>query len=266
MKRLPFGVRVAAGITATAFEHARQLPTKLLGLPVTAASETLQHAMRFQQGLTELAVKGDEALSGWRPVERAPSWATFDEDLLDASPFEHGSEHRPGDTYGSEPLDTGGTEEREIAKLRADLMRYDERDPSTLNAWDAVARQLSSTATEPRAEPEQSESRAVESPDTESRAVESRAPESTEAASPDTGSEPATQTGQAAGSPQPEPPLAFPNYPELSLPQLRARLRRFSAADLTELLDYELATRERQDYVRMLRNRIETVRSDESAQ
>lgn len=238
MKRLPFGVRVAAGITATAIEHARQLPTRVLGLPVTAASEALQHAMRFQQELTELAIKGDEALSGLRPVERAPSWATFDEDLLDANPFDRGSDNRFEDAYGSEPLNNGGTEEREIAKLRADLVRYDERDPSALSAWDAVARHLPPTATEPRAEPGQPEV---------------------------PGSEP-EQPAESGGTPQPEPPRTFPNYPELSLPQLRARLRRFSAADLTELLDYELATRNREDFVRMLRNRIETVRSDEQEQ
>ncbi|WP_031469364.1 lipid droplet-associated protein [Sciscionella sediminilitoris] len=206
MKRLPFGVRLAAGITATMVENARTLPTKLLGLPVTVVSEALQYTMRLQQGLTELAIKGDTALAGLRPVEKAPAWATFDEDLLD----DEGS----GDSYGSAPIETAGIEEREIAKLRADLTRYDERDPSALSAWDAVARQLA-TQTEERPEPA-----------------------------------------------EPEPPHAFPNYPELSLAQLRARLRRFSVEDLGELLEYELATHDRADYVRMLRNRIETVRQD----
>ena len=37
---------------------------------------------------------------------------------------------------------------------------------------------------------------------------------------------------------------AAENYDELSLPQLRARLRRFSVAELTELLEYERAQRE----------------------
>lgn len=230
MKRLPFGVRLAAGLTATAVENARALPNRLLGLPVTVISEALQYTMRLQQGLTELAIKGDNALANLRPPEQAPSWATFDEDLL-----EDGSPH-----LGSEPLETAGVEEREVAKLRADLTRYEERDPSALSAWDAVARQLSTTKTEPtQTEPTQTEPTKTE----ERQAAEQ--PESAEQA-------------------EPEPPRAFPNYPELSLPQLRARLRRFSAEQLGELLDYELATLERADYVRMLRNRIETVRQDRS--
>jgi hypothetical protein len=50
------------------------------------------------------------------------------------------------------------------------------------------------------------------------------------------------------------------NYDDLSLPQLRARLRRFSVAELTELLDYERAHANRPSFVGMLTRRIATVR------
>jgi hypothetical protein len=50
------------------------------------------------------------------------------------------------------------------------------------------------------------------------------------------------------------------SYDDLSLPQLRARLRRFSAAQLTELLDYERANANRPSFVGMLTRRIATVR------
>jgi hypothetical protein len=50
------------------------------------------------------------------------------------------------------------------------------------------------------------------------------------------------------------------NYDDLSLPQLRARLRRFSAAELAELLDYERANGNRPSFVGMLTRRIATVR------
>jgi hypothetical protein len=50
------------------------------------------------------------------------------------------------------------------------------------------------------------------------------------------------------------------NYDGLSLPQLRARLRRFSVAELTELLDYERANANRPSFVGMLTRRIATVR------
>ena len=50
------------------------------------------------------------------------------------------------------------------------------------------------------------------------------------------------------------------NYEDLSLPQLRARLRRFSVAELTELLEYERAHANRPSFVGMLTRRIATVR------
>jgi hypothetical protein len=49
-------------------------------------------------------------------------------------------------------------------------------------------------------------------------------------------------------------------YDELSLPQLRARLRRFSADELAELLEYERAHGNRPSFVGMLTRRIATVR------
>jgi hypothetical protein len=49
-------------------------------------------------------------------------------------------------------------------------------------------------------------------------------------------------------------------YDELSLPQLRARLRRFTADELAELLDYERAHGNRPSFVGMLTRRIATVR------
>jgi hypothetical protein len=57
---------------------------------------------------------------------------------------------------------------------------------------------------------------------------------------------------------QPLPQVA--GYDELSLPQLRARLRRFTADELAELLDYERAHGNRPSFVGMLTRRIATVR------
>lgn len=53
------------------------------------------------------------------------------------------------------------------------------------------------------------------------------------------------------------------NYDELSLPQLRARLRRFSVTELTELLDHERANANRPSFVGMLTRRIATVRDQQ---
>ena len=81
MSSLPFPVRVAAGLVVAAVEETRDLPRTIAGLPITAVSRVLQLGMRAQQVVTELAIKGDTALDGMRPVEEAPSWARFDDDL-----------------------------------------------------------------------------------------------------------------------------------------------------------------------------------------
>lgn len=53
------------------------------------------------------------------------------------------------------------------------------------------------------------------------------------------------------------------NYDELSLPQLRARLRRYSVDELTELLEYERAHGNRPSFVGMLTRRIATIRDQQ---
>lgn len=83
MSSLPFPVRVAAGLVVTAVEEVAALPRTIVGMPITAASRVLQLSMRAQQVVTELAIKGDTALEGARPVEEAPSWARFDDDTDD---------------------------------------------------------------------------------------------------------------------------------------------------------------------------------------
>jgi hypothetical protein len=64
------------------------------------------------------------------------------------------------------------------------------------------------------------------------------------------------ETGAHDDRPLPE----AAGYDELSLPQLRARLRRFSVEELAELLEYERAHGNRPSYVGMLTRRIATVR------
>ncbi len=55
-----------------------------------------------------------------------------------------------------------------------------------------------------------------------------------------------------------KPPL--PGYDEMTLPQLRARLRTLSEQQLQQLLEYERAHADRAAFVTMLTNRITTVR------
>ncbi|MET9228255.1 lipid droplet-associated protein [Lentzea sp. NPDC003310] len=166
MKPLPLGVRVAAGLAATALEQARRLPQQLAGLPLTVVSEAMQLSMRVQQHVTELAIKGDDVLSGLRPAEEEPEWATFDED------------------------ETPVTTSQEITEqVLAD-------DP-----WEEEERAIA------------------------------------------------------------EVPEFLPTYDELSIAQLRARLRNLDVAQLEELLRYEKAHESRPEFVGMLNRRIATVKA-----
>jgi hypothetical protein len=168
MTPLPLPFRVAAGLAATAVERARELPEKIVGLPVTVASQAMQLSMRVQQQVTALAIKGDEALASFRPVDETPEWATFDEDI---------------EQYDvSTPRDNG----------------------SAPDPWEM-------------------------------------------------------EESAIAEAEQGEPPAGLPNYDELSLPQLRARLRTFSLPELEDLLRYEEANAARPSFIGMLTRRIASV-------
>ncbi|MGH3909561.1 MAG: lipid droplet-associated protein [Pseudonocardiaceae bacterium] len=100
MRPIPLPVRVAAGLVVTALEQARKFPEQLAELPVTAASRAVQTGMRVQQRVTQLAIKGDEVFSLFRPVEDTPPWARFDED--DEAPDEPHADG-PGPGAAAEP-------------------------------------------------------------------------------------------------------------------------------------------------------------------
>ncbi|UQS27137.1 lipid droplet-associated protein [Amycolatopsis thermalba] len=202
MKPLPLPLRVAAGLAVTAAERARDLPKTLLGLPVTVISGVLQFSMRMQQQITELAIRGDDALASLRPVEDTPSWATFDEDL-------------PADQPAGQSAESGQPR-TDLNGHRADAVLTDVGD----SPWEQEERALG----EEHAEGE------FDSP-----------------------------AGTADG------PLGLANYDELTLPQLRARLRRFSLAELEELLEYERAHANRAQFVGMLARRITNVQRANAA-
>ena len=177
---LPLPVRIAAGLAVTAVEQARKLPEQLTGLPVTVVSQALQLSMRVQQRVTELAIKGDDALASLRPVEETPEWATFDED------------EEPADAQVQD-IDPWLEEERAVSE------HDDTVDADTTEDEDATSG-----------------------------------------------------------------PAALPEYDELSVPQLRARLRRLSLGDLEQLLAYEREHAARPAYLGMLTRRIATVRAQEN--
>ncbi len=225
MKPLPLPLRVAAGLAVTAVDRARHLPGKLAELPVTVVSQALQLSMRVQQQVTELAIKGDEALSTLRPVEEAPEWATFDEDSLaeryDASPnwaTEHNGSRSKFDSVELSPVEV------------EDLDELDGPD-----------------------DPHEPDDAA----DTDGTATDS----GDETDSADTVHEGGTV--HEADDVTAAAPTALPNYAELSLPQVRAYLRQLSVSQLDELIGFEHSHANRPEFVGMLTRRMSTLRDQQ---
>jgi hypothetical protein len=216
MKPLPLPLRVAAGLAVTTAERVRELPKQLTGLPVTVVSQVLQFSMRVQQHVTELAIKGDDALSSLRPVEDTPSWATFDEDL---------------------PAD-----------LSED--RRDEREANVVPLREA-------TVPEPRAE---TNGHPRDLADLEQLTDDPWAEEERALAEDHADGE----FDSTATPPVVSGPAGLTDYDLLTLPQLRARLRRFDLTQLEELLTYERSNADRPSFVGMLSRRIGNVRKTES--
>lgn len=79
-------------------------------------------------------------------------------------------------------------------------------------------------------------------------------PPSTNGAAPVTELRPPTVT-----TAEPKSPAGLPGYADLTIPQLRGRLRHLSPADLHELLVWETTHANRAPFVTMLTNRIATV-------
>ncbi|MER7857752.1 MULTISPECIES: lipid droplet-associated protein [Amycolatopsis] len=211
MKPLPLPLRVAAGLAVTTAERVRELPKQLTGLPVTVVSQVLQFSMRVQQHVTELAIKGDDALSGLRPVEDTPSWATFDEDL---------------------PPDLGERRyERDSCVIP---LREDAEVPEPRAETNGHLHDLEALTEDPWAEEERA--LAEEHPDGE------------------------FDSAAGASAPVTSGPAGLDDYDTLTLPQLRARLRRFDLAQLEELLTYEKANADRASFVGMLARRIGNVK------
>ena len=208
MKPLPLPVRVAAGLAVTAVDRARHLPEKLAGLPVTVVSQALQLSMRVQQQVTELAIKGDDALSTLRPAEESPEWATFDEDVSETN----GSARRS-------PFDTVDGD--------IDLATDDEPAPVG-DPWSAEERAML-------------------------HELDNAAPVEELASEADPEPEALAEVGTG--------PAAMPDYLNLSLPQVRARMVRLNIRQLNQVVAFERAHENRPSFVNMLTRRVATLRT-----
>ncbi|QCH22876.1 lipid droplet-associated protein [Mycobacteroides salmoniphilum] len=227
MIRPPFGVRLLLGVAATVLEETRKLPQAVLTYPMTAASQTVQNFMRFQQTVTELAIKGDETWENiFPPTDEQPEWATFDEDLdeLDAP----------------EPDETQANAVYEDAAERMTQGRFAlySAEPTAPSAPEPA------TAPAPEAEPEIAKATPRKTPAKKAAAPKAPAKKAAPAA--------------PADAPDPNAPdiVVELGYHDLTLAQLRARLQSLSVGELEDLLTYEDAHKARAPYQTLLANRI----------
>ncbi len=219
MKPLPLPVRIAAGLAATAVEQVRDLPRLVVEFPVTAVSQALQTSMCMQQKVTELAIKGDRVLGILRPIPEEPSWATFDDEEPDLA------------ANGTSTVTTLRSDTR-------DLLADTELDELDLEGPDPGERE------------EPGDDGAAIATSTAAATTASAA--AGDVAGRDADTREHTDDGSTG-------PNIMPGYPQLTIPQLRGRLRQLSVDDLRLLLGWEIRHENRPPFVTMLSNRIATI-------
>ncbi len=236
---------MVAGLVATTLEETRKLPTRVITFPMSAVSRGLQAGMRLQQNVAELAIKGDEFLAPYcDTAEEQPEWAHFDED--DEAP---------------EPL-------LPDAPARVEAARDDAGDSSTV-APSTVAPKAQTNGSAP-SKPAPKKPAATK-PAAKKAAAKKPAATAAEAEPPAANAgrfalysstpvgvadaSPASRAADVADEDVPDV-VAVIDYQNLTLAQLRAKVRGLSVEELTEIRDFEKAGRNRTPFVTMIDNRI----------
>ena len=257
MKPLPFPVRIAAGLVATAVEQARDLPRVVLEFPVTAVSQALQASMRVKQKVTELAIKGDRLLGTLLPVQEQPSSATIDKD---EPPSQNGAstitERRPVRLPTTEPRDEprGDLPEADAVVDARPVLPEAEDVPADAVTDESAAEKVIAEAT---ATP-------VDSPKTDPVLddLPPVLPEVEDVPADTVTDEVAAEEviAEATAAPvSPSEPPALSGYAEMSIAELRSKLDFLELDDLQTLLAWEMAHGERPPFVTMLTNRITAI-------
>ncbi|GAA3726593.1 lipid droplet-associated protein [Gordonia hankookensis] len=268
MVRAPYPARIAAGLVVTAIEETRKLPALVVTLPMTAVSQTLQAGMRVQQNIAELAIKGDLALETLfdKPSDQ-PEWARFDDDddAIDAE----------ADRTPIESRDGAGTPSTPVSENTS-------TDIGSSDAADAPTRSPAATKTpaeKPAAKKAPAKNAAAnkvpakKAPAKKAATTNSASPGDAAGADPaagrfalysappdgvvnaDADKDGATKAAPAFDGPVPEI-VEYIEYENLTLAQLRAKLRSVGVDELEQLAAYEKATRARAPFVTMIDNRI----------
>ncbi|MGX6511342.1 lipid droplet-associated protein [Rhodococcus sp. SJ-2] len=269
MIRPPFMARVAAGVAVTAYEETLRLPSTAVALPMTTVSQILQTAMRMQQVMTGLAIKGDQLFEVFAssPSEE-PEWAVFDEDkepltsteeparpVDTAAPAAPGASASgrfalysvpPGEAAGRPAAAPASTEAPATTPAPSASSTAESKAPAAAGAKKAPAKKAAAKKAPAKKASAPRPSAAKAAVTKTSPAKKSAAAKSASKSAP----------ASAAKPTQPAEIAEYLDYGTLTLAQLRARLRTLSVEDLTALLAYENANAGRAPFVTMLSNRI----------
>lgn len=269
MVRAPYPARIAAGLVVTAIEETKKLPALVITLPMTAVSQTLQAGMRMQQNIAELAIKGDLALESLfeKPADQ-PEWARFDEDddAIDAE-----ADRTPIESAGTDSAVTDNTSAnpasppaRKTPAPKASTPKAGAQKTSAQKASAQKAGAQKASAQKPGAQKPAKKTATPSATSTSSAAPSSPEPSAGRfalySAPPETvvngdGDSSDAATSSAADTDVPEI-VEYIEYDNLTLAQLRAKLRSVGLEELEQLLEYEKATKGRAPFVTMIDNRI----------
>jgi hypothetical protein len=262
-REIPEVVRAAAGLAATLLDEVQKLPETLPGLPVRVIGLAMQQAMKVQQQYAGLVARGDELFTGLRG-EDEPGLATFDDDDEEPVPSSGFRESAFDRADTSSSVDEALTDE-EVEELPAD---------PTADAITSVVDELAEQVEDgrqtieelaeaaPGAEEileeiaidelvDQAPTLAATAPPVDADGATEPATAIDESGTPVAAATPPTGNGAVAGA------APIDGYDAFSIAQLRGRLRGYQLKTVQDLLTYEQATRSRQPYLRMLRNRLE---------
>jgi hypothetical protein len=245
-REIPEVVRAAAGLAATVLDEAQKLPETLPGLPVRALGLAMQVSMKLQQHYAGLVARGDELLTGLRG-EDEPGLATFDDE--EPSGAAAGVNTSAFDRVAETIIDVTDDDRAETDEVLDELaieQLVDEAPAADTGTEDGAP---GVDVLAPRG--------GVETVDATVTDEGVAAAEGVGAAPASATAEPLVENSLAAPA---GPPVE--GYDDWSIAQLRGRLRGYAAGTVQELLDHEQATRAREPYLRMLRNRLERLNSD----
>jgi hypothetical protein len=259
-REIPEPVRAAAGLAVTVLDEVRKLPESLPGLPVRAVGLAMQAALKLQQEYAGLVARGDELFTGIRG-ENEPGLATFDDDEEEPATATTPSGYRESafDRAEAPAPDADAT-----APPVVDLDEIVEADEALEElAIEELVEAGSAPAVDADGDAGTIENALLES---DAATAEPAAEASVDGTAVDEGGTAvAAATGTSSDVPGSRVGGTAPvdGYDGFSIAQLRGRLRGYAPSTVEELLAYEQATRSREPYLRMLRNRLERLTSQE---